>query len=42
MPLAKQIVGDQNIALLIAKLIATVVSLVWNYVLYNKLVFKKG
>lgn len=42
MPLAKQIVGDQNIALLIAKLIATAVSLVWNYVLYSKLVFKKN
>lgn len=42
MPVAKQIVGDQNIALLIAKLIATVVSLVWNYILYNKLVFKKS
>jgi len=41
MPLAKQIVGDQNIALLIAKLIATVVSLVWNYLLYSRLVFKK-
>jgi putative flippase GtrA len=42
MPLAKQIVGDQNIALLIAKLIATAVSLVCNYVLYSKLVFKKN
>jgi putative flippase GtrA len=42
MPLAKQIVGDQNIALLLAKLIATAVSLVWNYVLYSKLVFKKN
>jgi putative flippase GtrA len=42
MPLIKQIVGDQNIALLIAKLIATAVSLVWNYVLYSKLVFKKS
>ena len=42
MPVAKQIVGDQNIALLIAKLIATVVSLIWNYILYNKLVFKKS
>jgi putative flippase GtrA len=42
MPLAKQIVDNQNIALLIAKLIATVVSLVWNYILYSKLVFKKN
>jgi putative flippase GtrA len=42
MPLAKQIVDNQNIALLIAKLIATAVSLVWNYILYSKLVFKKN
>jgi putative flippase GtrA len=41
MPVAKQIVGDQNIALLIAKLVATGVSLVWNYVFYSRLVFKK-
>jgi len=41
MPMARQITSDQNIALLIAKLIATVVSLVWNYLLYNKVVFKK-
>lgn len=31
---------DQNIALFIAKLAATVVSLVWNYVLYSRFVFK--
>lgn len=42
MPFAKQIVGDQNVSLLLAKLIATVVSLVWNYILYNKIVFKKA
>lgn len=42
MPVAKQIVGDQNIALLIAKLIATGVSLVWNYILYSRVVFKKS
>lgn len=41
MPIAKQIVGDQNIALLLAKLIATGVSLVWNYILYSRVVFKK-
>ena len=31
---------DQNIALFIAKLIATVVSLIWNYILYSRFVFK--
>ena len=31
---------DQNIALFIAKLAATVVSLVWNYILYIRFVFK--
>ena len=31
---------DQNIALFIAKLAATVVSLVWNYILYSRFVFK--
>lgn len=30
-----------NVALLVAKLCATAVSLVWNYVLYSRLVFKK-
>ena len=30
-----------NIILLLAKLLATVVSLVWNYVLYSKVVFKQ-
>ena len=34
-------VPDQNIALLIAKLFATGVSLVWNYVLYSLVVFRK-
>ncbi|MFZ2835764.1 MAG: GtrA family protein [Candidatus Saccharimonadales bacterium] len=32
---------DGTITLLIAKLIATVVSLVWNYILYSRVVFKK-
>lgn len=32
---------DDTIVLLIAKLIATVVSLVWNYILYSRVVFKK-
>jgi putative flippase GtrA len=31
-----------NLVLLIAKLVATVVSLVWNYVLYSTVVFKQS
>lgn len=34
-------VNNEDILLFIAKLIATVASLVWNYLLYSKLVFKK-
>lgn len=30
---------DQNIALFISKLIATVASLIWNYILYSRVVF---
>ncbi len=32
---------DQSLALFIAKLIATIVSLIWNYILYSRFVFKK-
>lgn len=39
MPMATHIVHNQNIALLITKLVATIVSLVWNYILYSKVVF---
>lgn len=31
---------NQEIALLLAKLIATIASLIWNYVLYSRIVFK--
>lgn len=31
-----------NLSLLISKLVATVVSLVWNFVLYSKIVFKNS
>lgn len=31
---------NQTIALFIAKLIATIVSLIWNYILYSRFVFK--
>lgn len=30
-----------GLILLIAKLIATIISLIWNYILYSKIVFKK-
>jgi putative flippase GtrA len=32
---------DDTAVLLIAKLLATIVSLIWNYVLYSRVVFKK-
>lgn len=34
-------VKQQELALLVAKLLATVVSLIWNYLLYSRIVFKK-
>ena len=36
-----QLMGNTDVALLIAKLLATVASLTWNYLFYSKLVFKK-
>jgi len=42
MPLINHLVHNQNIALLFAKLIATGVSLLWNYVLYSRVVFKQS
>ena len=35
------IIGNTDVALLVAKLFATVASLTWNYIFYSKLVFKK-
>lgn len=35
------IIKNTDIALLVAKLLATVASLTWNYIFYSKLVFKK-
>jgi len=32
---------SETVVLFVAKLLATIVSLVWNYLLYSKLVFKK-
>ena len=40
LPLLQGWLGNQSIALLGAKLLATVVSLVWNYLLYSRVVFK--
>lgn len=41
MPFADRFVHNQNIALLLAKLLATIVSLIWNYALYSRVVFVK-
>lgn len=35
------VTGNSDIGLFIAKLLATLVSLTWNYLFYSKLVFKK-
>ena len=39
-PFIKSLGFDENSALVLAKLLATVVSLVWNYIMYDKVVFK--
>ena len=36
-----QLMGNTDVALLTAKLLATVASLTWNYLFYSRLVFKK-
>lgn len=41
MPLAASLLANTSYALIASKLVATVVSLTWNYLLYSKLVFKK-
>jgi putative flippase GtrA len=41
LPVCSTIAGSATIGLLAAKLLATVVSLVWNYLLYSTIVFKK-
>lgn len=41
LPWLTDLTGQSNLALLIAKLLATVVSMTWNYVLYTLVVFKK-
>ena len=39
-PFIKGLGFDENSALVLSKLLATVVSLVWNYIMYDKVVFK--
>lgn len=41
LPLWGALFSDGQLALLVAKLAATVVSLSWNYLLYAKLIFNK-
>jgi putative flippase GtrA len=40
-PLLSNLISDAVIALLVAKVLATIVSMTWNYLLYSRLVFKK-
>ena len=40
-PLIKSFITNERISLFVAKLFATAISLVWNYCLYDKVVFKK-
>lgn len=35
------VITDPTLSLLVGKLLATVASLIWNYVLYSRIVFKK-
>lgn len=42
LPLFSELTGSSDSGLLLSKLLATVVSLVWNYLLYSLLVFKKS
>ena len=39
-PLISSFISDQSLVLLVSKLLATIVSLIWNYLLYKNLVFK--
>lgn len=41
LPVVAPAIGDGSIALLIKKTIATLVSLVWNYLWYSRVVFRK-
>ena len=41
MPIFENLLKNKRISLLLSKLIATVFSLIWNFILYKKVVFKK-
>ena len=42
LPHLSKLLRSSEMGLLVAKLIATAVSMTWNYILYDKLVFKKS
>jgi putative flippase GtrA len=41
-PILEPYIPDSNILLFVAKLVASVATLVWNYLFYSRLVFKKA
>ena len=41
MPIFENLLKNKRISLLLSKLIATIISLIWNFILYKKVVFKK-
>lgn len=41
MPIFENLFKNKQISLLLSKLIATIFSLIWNFILYKKVVFKK-
>lgn len=40
MPIFENLFKNKQISLLLSKLIATIFSLIWNFILYKKIVFK--
>ncbi|MDO4902558.1 MAG: GtrA family protein [bacterium] len=40
-PIAKNLINNDGIATILAKIPATAVSMIWNFILYKKVVFKK-
>lgn len=40
-PMLSRFISSSNLVLFVAKILATCVSLVWNYLLYDRVVFKK-
>ena len=41
MPIFENLLKNKQMSLLLSKLIATIFSLIWNFILYKKVVFKK-